>query len=409
MDQNLEAEFRKASQNLAKKNREQRSKRLLLHTMAFILLGFGLAFLLWLHRTYRSQLVAHATIPPAWLFLLAIAGILTFLAYKVKLFKPRDNRQSSSSPTFGDSRLSPGRWLDRFQLLGKKRLLGYTALGFTLLYLNNPSLFSTPAGDLVVQLRYNPLPPSLPSPWPWQGQDSMHPLIRSIPASAEKSIASVAFYISSHEKDPYQQIKAIHDYVIHRLTYDFNVLASGIRPSQEAKAVFASRIGVCEGYANLFTALAQAIGLDVATVDGEIRRELAPKQIISGVLKITNPGYNWTRHAWNVAKINGHWYPVDTTWDDKGSNDEKDNYSSDYLLLPPAVMIASHLPDQQGWQLLEKKLSKKAFEEQVLLNPQFFKESLQLLSPKRYNTKVKGQALIAIRHPSNFENDILAL
>lgn len=52
-------------------------------------------------------------------------------------------------------------------------------------------------------------------------------------------------------------------------------------------------------------------------------------------------------HAWNAARIGGHWVLLDATWDAgnvKGDRFEKD-YGTEYLFAPPQVQGVTHFPD----------------------------------------------------------------
>ncbi|WP_413160764.1 transglutaminase domain-containing protein [Capilliphycus salinus ALCB114379] len=240
----------------------------------------------------------------------------------------------------------------------------------------------------------NPTPPFVSSPWPWKEHQTIHPIISSITPDVETSIKSVAQYIAQYETDPYLQVKAIHDYVITRVTYDLDVLQTGVRPSQDAQTVFLTHKAVCEGYANLFKELGRAIGLDVVYIKGKVRQDLAPLDLIPKAFRLLESNYDWTLHAWNAVKIEGNWQLVDTTWDDTGS---KDLYSADYLMLHPELMIISHLPLIQGWQLLGRSKNYQSFENQPILTPQFFAQGLTMISPEEYQTTTEKNAVIELR------------
>ncbi|MBD2088606.1 hypothetical protein H6F67_01855 [Microcoleus sp. FACHB-1515] len=225
-----------------------------------------------------------------------------------------------------------------------------------------------------------------------------------MPPEAEKSIQSVARYIADREPDPYLRIKALHDYVVSRVEYDLDVLKTGNRPLQDAQTVFATHKAVCEGYANLFVSLGQAIDIEAVYLEGRIRRDLAPLDLIPASLRALNSGYDWTLHAWNAVKVAGSWQLVDTTWDD-GAN----SYSTNYLLPLPQVMIVSHLPNNPDWQLLNDPKSQDAFEDQPILTPEAFIDGLTIASPTKYETAVQDVAVINVQHPSNYSKKIAAL
>lgn len=89
--------------------------------------------------------------------------------------------------------------------------------------------------------------------------------------------------------DTHQKVKAIHDYVVLNLKYDTDL--------QKYTAYEGLRTGeaVCQGYALLTYQLLRNAGVDSRLVEGTAGDQL---------------------HAWNMAKVDGHWYHLDTTWDD---------------------------------------------------------------------------------------------
>lgn len=272
-----------------------------------------------------------------------------------------------------------------------RKISAWVALGLLLVVLvNQVNTYpgANPTDSLLTRLVYNPMPPDVASPWPWKNQNSIHPAVAAMPPDVETSIKSVAAYIAQQEKDASQQVKAVHDYVVTRVTYDLDVLETGVRPSQDARTVFKTHKAVCEGYANLFAALAQAMNLEVAYVQGRIRRDLAPLDLIPAALRLTRSHYDWTLHAWNAVKVSNSWQLVDTTWDDSADSTGKSFYSADYLMLPPEMMIVSHLPEEPIWQLLPQAVDRKTFEAKPLLRPQFFAQGLSLAEPTTYTTEL---------------------
>ena len=90
----------------------------------------------------------------------------------------------------------------------------------------------------------------------WPSPNQLHPVVKSMPAYAERSISEVAQYIKSRTIKGKDRIKALHDYVADRISYDVENLLNGTIPPQNAEAVFNSKKAVCAGYAALFEALA---------------------------------------------------------------------------------------------------------------------------------------------------------
>lgn len=223
--------------------------------------------------------------------------------------------------------------------------------------------------------------------WPWEGS-TLHPAVASMPASVEISIESIARYIASKESDPFLRVKALHDYVADRITYDTPAYLKQIpRPPQDAQTVFTSRKAVCAGYANLLAALGKAIGEEIVYITGDARTR--------------NSNLNGQGHAWNAAKIQGSWYLIDATWDSGYVNSSQftKEYRSDYLFAPPEVFIITHFPDEEAWQLLPNPLSRGDFLRQPMLRPRFFAEGMKLVSPNRSQTEVQNTAVIQLENP----------
>lgn len=221
----------------------------------------------------------------------------------------------------------------------------------------------------------------------WPSPPVLHPLVRGMPASAEASIETVGRFIAEHEPDQRLRIKALHDYVADRIAYDAEAYADKRRTPQDAETVFATRIGVCAGYANLLTALGKAAGEEIVVVVGDAR--------VQGT-DLTGEG-----HAWNAARIDDVWHLIDATWD-AGSIDGrtfKKEYDADYLFAPPAVFAVSHFPDEPNWQLLAEPLSRGDFFRKPVLRAAFFAEGLELVAPDRSQVTVADTFEIALKNP----------
>jgi transglutaminase/protease-like cytokinesis protein 3 len=224
--------------------------------------------------------------------------------------------------------------------------------------------------------------------WP-SHNNKLHPVVVDMPKSVETSIEAVAKYIAKVEKDPYQRIKALHDYVADRIAYDTESYFAGKYPPQDAQTVFKTHKAVCAGYANLLMELGRKIDEKIVVVEG-ISRNPNSKTGEEG-------------HAWNAVEIDDSWYLIDVTWDSGKVSKEgfKKEYTSDYLLVPPEVMKIAHYPDNVDWQLLSSPITYQTFLEQPMMRPKFFAESFKLILPTSLTTKVEGRANIIIENPKN--------
>ena len=124
-----------------------------------------------------------------------------------------------------------------------------------------------------------------------------------------------------------EKVLKINNFLAKNARYNHDSVRRGeyIVTDHIAYGVLVKGIGVCESYAKAFDLMAQAAGVETIYVTGE------------GV----NPGNSkGESHAWNMVKIDGDWYNIDTTW-----NDQESGVIYDYFLKPDSVMNATHRRD----------------------------------------------------------------
>ncbi len=112
-----------------------------------------------------------------------------------------------------------------------------------------------------------------------------------------------------------EKIKAIHDYVVLNITYDF-----GYRNEESIENLIKSidaKKGVCGDYAMFFKYLCLRANI--------------PAKYESNYLM---------QHAWNSVYINGKWMFIDTTWDD--ADNGKVKYT--YFLVDKYTFMKTHVP-----------------------------------------------------------------
>lgn len=111
-------------------------------------------------------------------------------------------------------------------------------------------------------------------------------------------VQSLAASLTQGMEDPYDKLRAIHDWVTSNLAYDVRAAASGDLGRTDAVATILRGGSVCQGYANATAALALAAGLRACVISGEA--------IQNGIRET---------HAWNGVEANGRIVLLDTTWD----------------------------------------------------------------------------------------------
>ncbi len=136
---------------------------------------------------------------------------------------------------------------------------------------------------------------------------------------------SVISNIKAKTANNYEIIKGAHDWVVRNTAYDYVNYVEGTVPSSSFResGVFLYGTAVCEGYTKAFGLLMTIAGIENHFVVG-----------------FANNGATSDGHAWNIVKLDGTYYHVDTTWDDPTWSEDAIRY--DYFLISDAQMSIDH-------------------------------------------------------------------
>ena len=118
----------------------------------------------------------------------------------------------------------------------------------------------------------------------------------------------------------YQKVKKIYDWMCNNITYDHTGFQQGIERSPLSFTAYKGLTQgtcVCQGYATLFYRLALECGIDARVIAGNPK---AP-------------------HGWNIVKLGGYYYNLDSTWDAEYA---QVNQPYRYFLRSPANFSADH-------------------------------------------------------------------
>ena len=129
-------------------------------------------------------------------------------------------------------------------------------------------------------------------------------------------VESLIATVQPEEMTDFEKVKFVNDYIVKNTVYSEDSVAS----SHSAYAVAYEGKGVCQGYALFAQKLMQELGLESMYVVGEV--------YTGG-------------HAWNLVKVEGEWYHLDTTWNDPVP-DRGNGVRYDYFLLNDTDMRVDH-------------------------------------------------------------------
>ncbi|MFH1297444.1 MAG: transglutaminase domain-containing protein [Bacteroidota bacterium] len=177
-------------------------------------------------------------------------------------------------------------------------------------------------------------------------------LARSIPNGVTRSPQDFAIYLNERFLGETERVKALFSWIVNSVVYDLNQIETASRYESIDDFVLytlKTKKAVCQGYAEVFTAICNRMGMKALTVHGYNR--------VDGRLN-SDLG-----HAWNVVKIDGKWYLFDPTW---GSGylyngRYRKSFSTIYFMISPDSLIVSHMPFDPIWQLQDYPITHDQF------------------------------------------------
>nr|WP_106782212.1 transglutaminase domain-containing protein [Lysinibacillus timonensis] len=152
-----------------------------------------------------------------------------------------------------------------------------------------------------------------------------------------EKVAQILSTVNPQSMTDFEKVKFVNDYIVRNTAYSTETELS----PHSACAVLQEGKGVCQGYALLALKMLQGLGVESKYVVGEV--------YTGG-------------HAWNLVKVDGEWYHLDTTWNDPVP--DRDNaVGYQYFLINDAQMKLDHTWIHSNYP--EAKSTKYAFMKQV--------------------------------------------
>lgn len=121
-----------------------------------------------------------------------------------------------------------------------------------------------------------------------------------IDAEVERILAEITAEAGAMDDD-YAKARSVFDYLASNVDY-----VIGAPDNQNIISVFLNRQTVCQGYACATQYLLAELGIESAVISGDAQGEA---------------------HAWNLAKLDGEYYYMDTTWGNSAYTDKESGVS----------------------------------------------------------------------------------
>ena len=156
------------------------------------------------------------------------------------------------------------------------------------------------------------------------------------PGGQPLTLESLAEQLAAAANTDAEKAKVIWDWITDNISYDVESYFAGTTGATSAEDTLANGSSVCAGYANLYKALADKLGLQSEVVNGYAK----------GYSYTEGYVFPDTNHAWNAVRIDGTWHLLDSTWG-AGYVDNAHNFvkrlDTGWYLTDPEHFIFSHL------------------------------------------------------------------
>ena len=171
-------------------------------------------------------------------------------------------------------------------------------------------------------------------------------------------------------------------WICDNISYDAISYYSGLNVDCTPERTFISGKSICSGYSRLYKNIALYLNLEVECVGCYSKGESYK----------VGQKMNKTNHEYNVIKINNKWYPIESTWGSgyiDGKNFQK-KFNGNYFLLNPELLILSHFPKDDKWQLTKEKYTLKEFEYWPKIELKFYEFGFKSIEPKKGLIELKN-------------------
>lgn len=213
--------------------------------------------------------------------------------------------------------------------------------------------------------------------------------------SDASSMGQLATSLASGARNDREKARVIYRWITKNISYDTHAFFSGNFGDMSPDNVLKSMKGVCDGYAELFQALAQSMGLESQKIIGNSK---GYGYVVGS--RIDGPA----NHAWNAVKVYGEWRLVDCTWGAGYIDADKkfvSRFNNFYFLTPPDQFVYDHFPDDPDKQFLSRAVSKETYENYVNVQPTFWRCALNLLSHREGIIRASKRLDVVINAPDD--------
>ena len=204
-----------------------------------------------------------------------------------------------------------------------------------------------------------------------------------------KARHAVAGFIKQNMPD-YNKELFIHNYIVNHTKYDYTAYKTGNIPDESFTAYGCLVLGkaVCQGYSEAFKLMCDLSALECMVVGGESQA--------SG---------SWEGHAWNIVKVSGKYYHLDSTFDDPITSDRKDVLTFYYFNLSDRELSKRHRWNTSAYPVCNSMENNYYYKNGLVVNgtAEFEDAIMDALSQRESKIELKVQDYTEAKYsnPSN--------
>ncbi len=150
--------------------------------------------------------------------------------------------------------------------------------------------------------------------------------------TTESALLELTTTLLALDMPDYEKVLLAHDYLVDNCVYNMDDLTEMDWENHMAYGALVPFSCVCQGYAEAFQLLMEAVGIESVYVTGEA---------------------NGGSHGWNCGQLDGEWYMIDVTWDDPVTTDGSDMKRYDYFNITSEQLSQDHTWDESAYPACE--------------------------------------------------------
>ncbi len=184
-----------------------------------------------------------------------------------------------------------------------------------------------------------------------------------------RDLKTLAAHLNKSATSDYERARLAFAWVARNIRYDDASYNNGDFKNGSAEIVLKTRVAVCDGYANLYKALGEEMGLKVERISGYAK----------GFGYRPGSKFTQTNHAWNSVYLDGKWRLMDVTWASGSGTAANGKLKTVYRYDPywfdvePHEFLWTHMPRTIEHQYVASPISLDQYHTLPAPDPSLFK------------------------------------